>query len=378
MFKILSKKVFGAKGENILVSLISSIILYSGLSLLEYKIDVAHRVMMLINMFFSGAIMIRFLSSDDNARYLKGFFAMPFSKKSFILEYTTVVGVYVMFTKTLLIYALIFAFSNVSILRISLIIAEYIFICFGSMLTFAFFRNVPLISFSIPTVGILTCFLLPESYFSVAVYIILSIIMAVSLLIIDPYKYMINVSKKNSTISMGKSNRFLIGTYILRYILSNKSYIVSPVIILIFICFMVNSMNNMGFHEGIFIGMALTTANTPLAIVVSSSRTLDKKLYSMPNRVKSFFLPYTEILFLFYMVCNLILIIIMKIIGMEIYGEYFAVAVIFSVQGALATAFMENKYTIKKWNVETDLWHNPRKYIVPAILAVESAFISLI
>ncbi|MBR6646415.1 MAG: hypothetical protein IKL09_02735, partial [Clostridia bacterium] len=83
-------------------------------------------------------------------------------------------------------------------------------------------------------------------------------------------------------------------------------------------------------------------------------------------------------LFLFYMVCNLILIRIMKIIGMEIYGEYFAVAVIFSVQGALATAFMENKYTIKKWNVETDLWHNPRKYIVPAILAVESAFISLI
>ncbi|ADU24412.1 hypothetical protein Rumal_3989 (plasmid) [Ruminococcus albus 7 = DSM 20455] len=38
---------------------------------------------------------------------------------------------------------------------------------------------------------------------------------------------------------------------------------------------------------------------------------------------------------------------------------------------------MENKNAITKWSFETNLWHHPRKYIVPAVLVLEAGIISV-
>ena len=43
-------------------------------------------------------------------------------------------------------------------------------------------------------------------------------------------------------------------------------------------------------------------------------------------------------------------------------------AVVFALLSASGSVIMEMRFPITEWKTESDLWHHPRKYIVPAIL----------
>ena len=45
-------------------------------------------------------------------------------------------------------------------------------------------------------------------------------------------------------------------------------------------------------------------------------------------------------------------------------------AVIFALMGAFGAVIMEMKFPITDYKTESDLWHNPRKYVVPGVLLV--------
>lgn len=378
MFNILSKKLFGKNCKNLLKSLMICVIVYAGLSNLNQNIDVAHSVLMFVNLAFSSAVMIQFLGSKDNAGYLKGYFAMPFEKKNFILGYAATMGIYVFTTRTLLIYALILAFAKISTLEILLILTEYIFVCLGTMAVFAYFSDKKYISLIISVIGIAMCFLLPSSPVSAVIYLVAALLLMLVLLNTNPYRFMINHSGTLQKTKSTKNSHFLVAKYIMRYILSNRTYIISPIVILAFICFIVINMKKSGFDDGILVGIALTSMNTPLGIVVSSNRGLHKKLDSMPSKFKNFFLPYACILFIYYLIISAILVTVVSFFGINISVKIIVAAILFSAQAAAAAAFMEDKKHLTNWNVETDLWHHPRKYIVPAVLALEAGLLSLI
>lgn len=378
MFKILSIKLFGKKYEKIIKSLLICIIVYAGLSGLEQNIPVAHSIIMFINLVFSATIMIQFLGSKDNADYLKGYFAMPFEKKSFVPEYAAAMGTYVLFTKTLLVYSLICAFTKIQPVDILLIITEYIFVCLAAMTAFAYFSDKKYISLAVGALSIAMCFLLPKSPLSAAAYIAAAFLLMLVLFKTDPYRFTAtrsdNLKKAKSS---GKSG-FLIPKYILRYFLSNRSYIVSQVIILVFIGFFTINMKKSGFDKGITMGLALITMNTPLSIIVSSNRGLSAKLDSMPSKFRNFFFPYACFLFVYYIIISAVLITALSFFGIPFSVISAAAAILFSAQASAATAFMEHKKPITNWKVETDLLHHPRKYIVPGILILEGALLAII
>lgn len=209
MLEIMSKKLFGEKYEKIFKSVMACIILYAGLRNLNYNITVAHSVLMFINLTFSASVMIQFLDSKDNAGYLKGYFAMPFKRKSFISSYAVSMGIYVM-TKTMIIYAFIMAFARVNVLEILLIIAEYIFICLGSMAVFAYFSERKYISLLIAIIGIVLCFLLPSKPISAVVYLSSAFLLLIILFNTDPYKFMANRSETAHKIKNNRSTHFLL------------------------------------------------------------------------------------------------------------------------------------------------------------------------
>lgn len=47
----------------------------------------------------------------------------------------------------------------------------------------------------------------------------------------------------------------------------------------------------------------------------------------------------------------------------------------FSLQSAILSVILESERPIRKWKTESDLWHNPRKYIVPLIMLIMTSFI---
>ena len=43
-------------------------------------------------------------------------------------------------------------------------------------------------------------------------------------------------------------------------------------------------------------------------------------------------------------------------------------AVFFAMQSAVLSVLLEWFYPIRGWKIESDLWHRPRKYVVPVIM----------
>lgn len=379
MFKILSRKLFGKNFSRLLTSLLISAIIYIGLCQIGYNISVSSQVLSFINLFFSGTLMLQFLASENNAKYLKGFFAMPFNKKRFIMEYAAVMGLHVFVTKTLLVYSIIFAFAEIRLVEAVILFSSFIFICFSAMLAFAFFKKTKILSLLVFIIAFAMCFMLPESPITAIIYQITSVIYAIALLFVNPYKFMITSSfkRKSKSYKKVKGSNLLVAKYIFRHITSNKSYLINPSAMLAFASFIVYQFNSMGFNDGIVIALALITFNTPLAIIVSSNKSLHKKLNSTPNTIKNFYLPYGFVVFAFNIIFSALLIIISFLLGSQINIKTIIAAAIFPIQNRIIV-LLEYNYPILNWHVETDLWHNPRKYIIPLTLIFEAAIFTII
>lgn len=45
-------------------------------------------------------------------------------------------------------------------------------------------------------------------------------------------------------------------------------------------------------------------------------------------------------------------------------------AVFFALQSAMLSVLLEWFYPIRDWKIESDLWHHPRKYVVPVVVVM--------
>lgn len=52
-------------------------------------------------------------------------------------------------------------------------------------------------------------------------------------------------------------------------------------------------------------------------------------------------------------------------------------AVLIALQSAILSVLLEWLYPIRNWKIESDLWHHPRKYIVPLIMLTVAGFIGM-
>ncbi len=52
-------------------------------------------------------------------------------------------------------------------------------------------------------------------------------------------------------------------------------------------------------------------------------------------------------------------------------------AVLIALQSAILSVLQEWIHPIRNWKIESDLWHHPRKYVVPLIMLLIAGFISM-
>ncbi|MBQ1433577.1 MAG: hypothetical protein IIZ09_10815, partial [Ruminococcus sp.] len=112
MYKLLSRKLLGDGYKSAIRSVLVAVIIWFSLHSLEKTIPIAQKVIIITGMFYTMTVMIQTLTSQDNAKCLKGLFAMPCDEKRTLWEYTAVVGIYALTTKTSLLFALLFAFCK--------------------------------------------------------------------------------------------------------------------------------------------------------------------------------------------------------------------------------------------------------------------------
>ncbi len=103
-------------------------------------------------------------------------------------------------------------------------------------------------------------------------------------------------------------------------------------------------------------------------VLLTADHSLREAIHFLPSGTRVFCLPYFS-----FIAVNNILAYTFYLVSFSLQTGGFEVknivlAVIFAMLGAFSSVFMEMKFPLTSYKTESDLWHHPRKYIVPTIL----------
>ena len=116
------------------------------------------------------------------------------------------------------------------------------------------------------------------------------------------------------------------------------------------------------------VGFAILTLNTPICILLSCDRDLEQAVRFLPGQKQRFSIPYCLFIFSCNMAADVIFLLSRQIQNGGITVLTIAGAVFFALQSAVLSVLLEWFYPIRSWKTESDLWHHPRKYVVPAVM----------
>ena len=109
--KAFAKKLFGAKYERLSRTLLIDVIIFWGLYIAGFQVQIAASVRILMISAFTAGVMWQALSSRDNAVELKHMLMLPQQPREFVLSYVAALGAYTVLTKTGLLLAVLLAVS---------------------------------------------------------------------------------------------------------------------------------------------------------------------------------------------------------------------------------------------------------------------------
>lgn len=154
---------------------------------------------------------------------------------------------------------------------------------------------------------------------------------------------------KDSHSTPVRSSSFL--RYIVRYLLSHKSYLYNTFALCIFAGFMAYMLEQMHLDSYLPLGFAVLSFNTPIGILLSSNRGLHRKIQMPPGQLERIVVPYG----LFILAVNLFIYAIYLACWQLFHGSleimYYVLSVLFAAQCAISTVWLEWKhpFSVGRW-----------------------------
>lgn len=379
MYRIFAKKLFGVKYERLKKVLLMDLIMFWGLRTAGCRIAVSPAVLYLMVSMFSAGVMWRALMSEDSAANLKNLFMLPFEERTFVFSYVSAMGGYTLFTKTAGLLAVLFAVSAWNGAAVRLVCAAVCAV------------NAVLVTACACTwgkrrwAGLLWGGAVAAVIFQLWDRAVFFPVMAASCLLAvwqlagtDAYAFYRQDSGKCRPV---QSSRYpSAGRYLLRYLLSHKSYLLNTVVLWGLACvlpvfFRQIYAQDLAQAEGQFVlpvGFAILSVNTPIGILLSCDPALEQAVRTLPGQKKAFCLPYAIVIFWCNMTANLIFLgsFELQLGGVTVVAVM--TAAVFALLSAAGSVLLEWFFPIRGWKIENDLWHHPRKYIVPAAMLLSA------
>ncbi len=361
-FKAFSKKLFGVKYERLTRTLFVYLILYLGLHTADFKLQIAPLYLYWMAAAFTGGVMLQALSSEDNAACLRNMLMLPFRQRDFVFSYTAALGAYTFLTKTAVLLVIV---SAVSVRTPGEILTCVLCAAWGVFTAAALFslRKYWYAVLLLASVMAAMLIIFQSSPWFWAAGLLLSLLI---LLKADGYAfYLEEGGKKKNT---HKHRRYSVLRYLLRYVSAHKNYLLNTAVM-----WGAASVLPLLFRqtEGLFVvllGFAILSLNTPVCILLSCDPALEQALRILPGRAKMFLAPYCLFLFLCNIIADSIFLCSFWIQTGYCSGLMICAAVFFALQSAVCSVLLEWFYPIRGWKIESDLWHHPRKYLVPAVM----------
>ncbi len=383
ILKALSKQLFGAKYERVIKSLAVCLILFLAVHAAGINMEIAPSVLFLTATVFSAGIMWQAIYSSGNADRMTGLFMLPFTNRVMTFSFVLAFAGYTLLTKTFPVLALFLAVHEWSALQtaVALLCA-----CNGCFMAAAWYTMANEASHHkkmkrLPFV-VLWCGVILLSIFFVQELIVFAFIVFASLLIsfwglrmADAYVFYHPVSAKLLIRrNKGTGSIFL---YLLRYLISNKNYLLNTA----GLCGVAGILPMiLGQFEGINVmplGFAILCLNTPICILLSCDPGLEQAVRVLPGQAGRFCTRYSFFIFSVNMAVSSVYLAVWKIQHGSVGGMEIMTAVLIALQSANLSVLLEWFHPVRNWKIESDLWHHPRKYIVPFIMMLIAGLIGI-
>ena len=363
--KAFAKKLFGARYERLPRTLLMDVILFWGLYIAGVQVQVAASVRILMINAFTAGVMWQALSSKDNAVELKHMLMLPHQPQEFVFSYVSALGVYTILTKTGLLLAVLLAVSawkpiEMMGMAVSMLHAVLMAAAAYSLRKYWYAGGIwaAAIVSAILFLGsgrLLDLLLLANGF--VAILILWKA---------DGYAFYQGESEKSHAVKQRKRGSFW--RYFFRYLSDHKNYLLNTVVMWCVAIVMPYFLREMAGLSVVPVGFAILSLNTPICILLSCDRDLEQAVRFLPGQKRRFCIPYCLFIFLCNMAADVIFLCSWQIQNGGVTVLMIAGAVFFAMQSAALSVLLEWFYPIRGWKIESDLWHHPRKYVVPVAM----------
>ena len=363
--KAFAKKLFGAKYERLPRTLLMDVIIFWGLYIAGFQVQIAASVRILMINAFTAGVMWQALSSGDNAVELKHMLMLPQQPKEFVFSYVAALGAYTLLTKTGLLLAVLLAVSawkpiEMTGMAISMLHGVLMAAAAYSLRKYWYAGGL----WAAAIVSAIL-FLGNRSWFG----LLLLANSIVSILILwkaEVYAFYQCESEKSHAIKQRK--RGSLWRYFFRYLSCHRNYLVNTAVMWCVAIVMPYFLRKMAGLSVVPVGFAILSLNTPICILLSCDRDLEQAVRFLPGQKGCFCVPYCLFIFSCNMAADMIFLLSWQIQNGGVTVLMIAGAVFFALQSAVLSVLLEWFYPIRGWKIESDLWHHPRKYVVPVIM----------
>ena len=371
--KAFAKKLFGAKYERMPRTLFMDVIVFWGLYIAGFQVQIASFIRVLMISTFTAGVMWQALSSKDNMVELTAMLMLPYRRREFIFAYVGVLGAYTVLTKTGLLFAVLLAVSAWNLVELVAMILCMIHAVLMAAAVYSVRRY--WYTSGLWAAGIVAAILFLESRTWFCLFLLVNSLFAVLILWrADGYDFYQKESKKTHAIRQGK--RATLWRYFFRYLSCHKNYLLNTAVMWCVALVLPYFFREMTGLSVIPVGFAILSLNTPICILLSCDPDLDQAVRFLPGQKRRFCIPYCLFIFLCNMAADVIFLCSWRIQNGSVTVHMIAGAVFFALQSAVLSVLLEWFYPIRGWKIESDLWHHPRKYVVPVVMLLLAGAVS--
>lgn len=377
ILKALSKQLFGAKYERVVKSLIVCLILFLAISAAEIEMEIAPHILFLTATVVSAGIMWQALISSGNTDSAAGLFMMPFADREMAFSMVLAFTVYTMVTKTFLALSLFFAVHEWSALQIAVSFLCTWNGCFMAAAWYTMVKKRRLLPFAVLwCVGILLSIFVVRRIEVFAFVTFLSLLLSLwRLLVVDVYVFYRPVSAKALVRRTKGTGSILL--YLLRYLVTNKNYLLNTAALCVAAGVLPLLLGQFGGVNVLPLGFAVLCLNTPICILLSCDPGLEQAVRVLPGQAGRFCIRYCLFIFSVNTAVNGVYLVSWRIWHGGVGSMEMISALLIALQSAVLSVWLEWRHPIRNWKIENDLWHHPRKYIVPLIMLMPAGLIGV-
>lgn len=374
--KALSKQFFGAKYQSAGKSLLAAVILFIAIDAAEFQMEIAPFILYLTSTFFTGGVMWQMLTGKRHMEAMQGMFMLPFDNRSFVFSYVMVLGAHTLITKTLPIWALFFAAASWYPREIAIAVFCGCMACAVTAAGYRMCRKGLIVLPILWAAGILAVILLVRQDAAVLTTGAVSLLAAaLYLAFADAYNFYSATVSKRAVQHTGHSGSVFV--YLTRYLLANKSYLINTVGLCAIACFLPLLFGEFQGLNLFPIGLAILCLNTPICTLLSCDPDLEQAIRVLPGQAGRFCRRYCLFIFIVNGIVAGIYLSSWQIIHGGIGLAHAGTVLLFALQSAILSVILEWKHPIRGWKTESDLWHHPRKYLVPLAMLLMAAFVGI-